>query len=455
LQATVVLKFLVSRMSSLKEIYSWIVSNLKEVKLTKNWKTLRRQNQTKTSFDFTFEKVTKRNSPVVLLRRPSIRKRLLSFKRPKSDSYDILAPSISNNRRYTQCQIGDIINSPIYKRRSTLLNFNRIKPNKASCMEKIRVNDEKSIKLEDFRTRLKEYNNFFQNKPEALREKQNKNGELVVDGLLNIYWGIQSTLRLQVSDKKKLTSRLNRGKKENFELKKFNENVDSENNRNSNYDTFKASKDTLSNSKTRHRIDDFRRAALRKQPSDERKDDEFRPRSVVMRKSGQNRIKNGRRASINGHYYNQETAVFTPVYGSVTKVRVNSTNDAHRVISRLFQKFKIENDSEEFSLFLVKDTQELRKLPGSEFPLLTRVLSGPNENISKLFIMEKRLHTDITQEVAQFMKMDPNLLRVFITKYREEEEKEIDKMKQRFEFYKKMIEKYINKTSDEEIIEIT
>lgn len=420
MQATVVLKFLVSRMSSLKEIYSWIVSNLKEVKLTKNWKTLRRQNQTKTSFDFTFEKVTKRNSPVVLLRRPSIRKRLLSFKRPKSDSYDILAPSISNNRRYTQCQIGDIINSPIYKRRSTLLNFNRLKPNKASCMEKIRVNDEKSIKLEDFRTRLKEYNNFFQNKPEALREKQNKNGELVVDGLLNIYWGIQSTLRLQVSDKKKLTSRLNRGKKENFELKKFNENVDSENNRNN-----------------------------------ERKDDEFRPRSVVMRKSGQNRIKNGRRASINGHYYNQETAVFTPVYGSVTKVRVNSTNDAHRVISRLFQKFKIENDSEEFSLFLVKDTQELRKLPGSEFPLLTRVLSGPNENISKLFIMEKRLHTDITQEVAQFMKMDPNLLRVFITKYREEEEKEIDKMKQRFEFYKKMIEKYINKTSDEEIIEIT
>ena len=45
------------------------------------------------------------------------------------------------------------------------------------------------------------------------------------------------------------------------------------------------------------------------------------------------------------------------MYGSVTKVRVNSTNDAHRVISRLFQKFKIENDSEEFSLFLKKKTQ--------------------------------------------------------------------------------------------------
>jgi len=406
-------------MSSLKEIYSWIVSNLKEVKLTRNWKTLKRQNQTKTRCS-TFEQATKRNSPVVLLRRTSIRKRLLSFKRPRSDSYDILAPSISNNRRYTQCQIGDIINSPNYKRRSTLLSFNKIKPHQASCMEKIKVNDEKSIKLEDFRTRLKEYNNYFENKPEALRERQNKNGDLVVDGLLNIYWGIQSTLRLQVSDKKKITSRLNRGKKETLDSKNFNEAVESGNNR-----------------------------------SSERKDDEFRPRSVVMRKSGQNRIKNDRRASINGHYYNQETAVFTPLYGSVTKVRVNSTNDAHRVISRLFQKFKIENQSEEFSLFLVKDTQELRKLPDSEFPLLTRVLGGPNENISKLFIMEKRLHTDITQEVAQFMKMDPNLLRVFITKYREEEEKEVDKMKQRFEFYRKMVEKYINKTSDEEILEIT
>ena len=43
---------------------------------------------------------------------------------------------------------------------------------------------------------------------------------------------------------------------------------------------------------------------------DEKKDDEYRPRSVVMRKSGQNRIKNGRRASINGHYYNQEVLIY-------------------------------------------------------------------------------------------------------------------------------------------------
>ena len=32
-----------------------------------------------------------------------------------------------------------------------------------------------------------------------------------------------------------------------------------------------------------------------------------------MRKSGQNRIKNGRRASINGHYYNQEVVVIEHV----------------------------------------------------------------------------------------------------------------------------------------------
>jgi len=415
---------LVSRMSSLKEVYSWIVSSLKEINLNNYLKTSKKENQTKRDSVFKFEGVTQKNSNsppvVVLLRKPSIRKRLFSFKRPRSDSFHLLAPSFRNSRRYTHCEVGDISYSPVPKRRSTLLSFNRIKPSQNSYMEKIQVNDEKCINLQDFRIRLNEYNTYFQNKPEVLRERQNKNGELVVDGLLNIYWGIQSNIRLQVADKKRIISRLNRGKKEHCDSKNCNEVVD-----------------------VKHRT------------INEKKDDEYRPRSVVMRKSGQNRIKNGRRASINGHYYNQETAVFTPVYGSVTKVRVNSTNDAHRVISRLFQKFKIENDSEEFSLFLKKETQELRKLPDSEFPLLTRVLSGPNEKLSKIFIMEKRLHTDITQEVAQFMKMDPNLLRVFISKYREEEEKEVMKMKQRYEFYRKMIQKYINKSSNEEIFEVT
>ena len=62
--------------------------------------------------------------------------------------------------------------------------------------------------------------------------------------------------------------------------------------------------------------------------------------------------------------------------------------------SRLTSHNQLKSTKNNFIIVL-----ELRKLPGSEFPLLTRVLSGPNENISKLFIMEKRLHTDITQEV--------------------------------------------------------
>jgi len=168
----------------------------------------------------------------------------------------------------------------------------------------------------------------------------------------------------------------------------------------------------------------------------------LRGRSVVMRKKI-TRASNRYRASINGHIYNQATSVFTPSHGSVTKVRVMSTNNAHDVIVKLFKKFRVENQASNFSLYVVKETQELREMPQDEYPLVTRVLVGPNEQLGKIFIMEKKMHKEISQEVAQYIKLDPNILRVFLSKFHEEEEREINRMKRRFDFYGKMIRKYL------------
>jgi len=47
-------------------------------------------------------------------------------------------------------------------------------------------------------SRLNDYNTYFDGEPEKLTKRQNKKGEFVVEGLLNIYWGLRTAIRLQV-----------------------------------------------------------------------------------------------------------------------------------------------------------------------------------------------------------------------------------------------------------------
>lgn len=48
-----------------------------------------------------------------------------------------------------------------------------------------------------------------------------------------------------------------------------------------------------------------------------------------------------------------QTAVFTPAYGSVTNVRINSCMSTPQVLRVLLNKFKIENSPDDFALYLV------------------------------------------------------------------------------------------------------
>ncbi|KAL9852400.1 ras association domain-containing protein 6-like [Geothlypis trichas] len=47
------------------------------------------------------------------------------------------------------------------------------------------------------------------------------------------------------------------------------------------------------------------------------------------------------RFSINGHFYNHETSVFTPAFGSETKIRIDSQMRSRQVIEQLLRKFKV------------------------------------------------------------------------------------------------------------------
>lgn len=103
-------------------------------------------------------------------------------------------------------------------------------------------------------------------------------------------------------------------------------------------------------------------------------------RRISGRRLGIRRVKRRHRCSFNGHFYNhkassmfrklvtrfsilahfcsrlivtKQTAVFTPAFGSVTNVRINSCMTTAQVMRVLLSKFKIENSPDEFSLYLV------------------------------------------------------------------------------------------------------
>ena len=68
-----------------------------------------------------------------------------------------------------------------------------------------------------------------------------------------------------------------------------------------------------------------------------------------------------RRCSINGHYYNRETSVFTPPYGSTMSVWTTSLVSTQEVINMLLDKYRVECPAMNFSIFVVKDNGGMSK----------------------------------------------------------------------------------------------
>ncbi|XP_078579521.1 ras association domain-containing protein 2-like [Branchiostoma floridae x Branchiostoma japonicum] len=151
----------------------------------------------------------------------------------------------------------------------------------------------------------------------------------------------------------------------------------------------------------------------------------------------QNRLR--RRYSINGHIYNSRTAVFTPAHGSMTNVRLNSRMRTPQVVELLLSKFRVENDSDDFALYAVHASGEFRRLKDTDTPLIERVLLGPSEDVAKIFIMEKSAEEDIPLEVGQYMKFPIAVLESILTKFTEQEEREIEDIRQRYEAEKKRL----------------
>ncbi|NXB41453.1 RASF2 protein, partial [Eulacestoma nigropectus] len=179
------------------------------------------------------------------------------------------------------------------------------------------------------------------------------------------------------------------------------------------------------------------------------------------RTPGEQRRLRRHRFSINGHFYNHKTSVFTPAYGSVTNVRINSTMTTPQVLKLLLNKFKVRAPKPRGAAASApalprhcrarprgSGVAEKQKLRGSDFPLLARILQGPCEQVSKVFLMEKDQVEEVTYDVAQYIKFEMPILRSFIQKLEEEEDREVKKLKHKYSILRLMIEQRLEEISE-------
>ncbi|XP_016430053.1 ras association domain-containing protein 4-like isoform X1 [Sinocyclocheilus rhinocerous] len=308
-----------------------------------------------------------------------------------------------------------------------LLRNPTMDPDKTSY---VRLNEEKVIAKSDILSLLKTYNCYHEGKSFQLRIREEED-ELFVEGLLNISWGLRRPIRLQMYDDERFRYACTGAWRSESSESSRNENAEhqfcSEPNNN---------KISASPAPSVHGAEEDVPQLLRT-----RSDASFvniQRRSKIHNTDDSQRIKR-HRFSINGHFYNHKTSVFTPSYGSVTNVRVNSTLTTQQVLNLLLNKFRVENKADEFGLYLVHESGEKTKLKDTEYPLVSRLLHGPCEKIARIFIMEKDLGEEITYDVAQYIKFEMPVLDSFINKLKEEEEREILKLTRKYSALRSMM----------------
>ncbi|XP_025405433.1 ras association domain-containing protein 4 [Sipha flava] len=157
------------------------------------------------------------------------------------------------------------------------------------------------------------------------------------------------------------------------------------------------------------------------------------------RLSGKNRTKLKRRCSINGHFYNRETSFFTPPYGSQMSVWVTSLVTTPEVINLILDKYKVDGKANQFSIFLVFDNGERRKLLDDEYPLVVRLIQGPHEDVSRLYLMESRTTDEISCDVAQFLNFSIPECKAILAGYDAEEKKHIVAVQTKYEEIRRRI----------------
>ncbi|NXW64766.1 RASF6 protein, partial [Eurystomus gularis] len=305
---------------------------------------------------------------------------------------------------------------------------------KAQHLPSVSISEEKFITREQLSSLLRTYNSYYSDQENLqLSLNQQEGGKPCIEGILSIFWGVRHPIRLKIQDEKQIPSFVTLkstesvgvfpGKRGMTRWGEFDDlhHISGE--------TFKSTDEEpeLGSSYSR-----FESRTL-KAKSEQEHDCATLPRAAGTAAAVRKRSKlptitrtqvETHRFSINGHFYNYETSVFTPAFGSETKIRINSQMRTRQVIEQLLRKFKIENSPHEFALYILHASGEKKQLRSGDVPLLHRLLQGPSEKIAKFFLMDRDVE-EISSDVAQYLQFHLPFLESILHRINKEEEQEI------------------------------
>ncbi|XP_074850078.1 ras association domain-containing protein 6 [Carettochelys insculpta] len=302
---------------------------------------------------------------------------------------------------------------------------------------------------------LKTYNYFYADQENLqLSYNQPEGSKPVIEGILAIFWGLRCPIRLKIQDEKQIPPFVTLKSPERVGLFPSKRGMirwgEIDNLHHISEETPNSSEETLNREKGGS---SFASSTL-KPRSVQELDSQTLHRTRTMSDAAQVRKRvnspaiarqevEKHRFSINGHFYNYETSVFTPAFGSETKIRINSNMKTGEVIEQLLQKFKIENSPQEFALYIIHASGEKKRLKNTETPLLERLLQGPSEKIAQFFLMDKNAE-EVTSDVAQYLKFHIPLLESILQKLNEEEEREVKQTIAKYSREKDLIRQRLN-----------
>nr|XP_033817696.1 ras association domain-containing protein 6 isoform X3 [Geotrypetes seraphini] len=284
---------------------------------------------------------------------------------------------------------------------------------------------------------LKTYNCYYEDQKNMQLSSYQEQGQLVFMGLLEILWGVRRPIRFKIQDEKQTSSSdlielpepvgssisksvmVRWGEFDDlYHISDLEESTKTENEETNDQEAYpsygsstlrpKGNEDLDSPSLYRTMSD----AALVKK--------RIRPHATDRREVQHHRF------SINGHFYNYKTSIFTPAFGSQTKVATHSNMKTEEVLEQLLYKFKIENSPHEFALYIIHASGEKKKLKSTDCPLLERILQGPSGKAARFFLMDRDAE-EVSSDVAQYIKFNLPFLESILQKLNEEEKREIQK----------------------------
>ncbi|XP_048449209.1 ras association domain-containing protein 6 isoform X2 [Rhincodon typus] len=271
----------------------------------------------------------------------------------------------------------------------------------------IQVRKDKCISRDEFLSLLRTYNCFCQDNKNLQLTYSDNNGKVILEGVLDISWGVHQLIRFQIDDEKSTPSPIaiqiadttmnKRGMTRWGEFDNL-------------YNIAELEEETMPEGKEQGPIRQlvFESSTLKPKRNPEPESGNLiRTRSdaslVKMRVKDQAvtaaKKAQRQRFSINGHFYN----------------------------------YKIENDPNDFALYVVHANEEKKKLKVTAFPLWERLLHGPSREIVKIFLMDKDAE-EISTDVAQYIKFEIPALKTLLQKLSEEEQIIIGEIKDRQHF---------------------